>query len=484
VIERLDIENLKSFQGRHEIGFAPLTLIFGPNSSGKSTLIQSLAMLKQTLEPQTARFGLFEEPPLALHGELIDLGSYPAAINDHEIAKKLYVGLCFRDPSPNAPRAQVIGGISLYAGLGFSYSKARRAATLRRSVIGDGDNPWSFDALTGEKSTSSPYGGPSFQLLAGSRSGLLRTVGARSEHAEPPLDGLHRRWRDHLEQRFAVNDLPIFWGQGFFPIAPAPISSNGSEGEAQQLPYALLGDDLFGVRARAFADLLSSLAYLGPLRAAPKRFQLLSNEQPINVGPTGEHTPIFLARSRRLLTGLNEWLKTLDIPYRLDVHRVSAEELGVELGDLLAMTLQDVRTNLVVTPQDVGFGISQLLPVIVETLVGQRRTICVEQPEIHIHPALQAHVGDLLIDAIGPGRENQVIVETHSEYLMLRIQRRLRERRPEWLAADQIAVLYVDNSIDGNSRARRINLDENGDFVDEWPRGFFAERIQELFGSD
>ncbi len=481
MIERLDIENMKSFHGRHEIDLSPITLVFGPNSSGKSTLLHSLAMLKQTLDPLASRLGL-EEPPLALHGELIDLGSYPAAVNGHDLSKKLYVGLRFTDAAQDLPRTSLIGGLPLYAGLSFGFSKERRAAVLRRSIIGDDDNRLSFDAhAPGTGAHTSPYGGPTFRLLPGSRNGLLKAIDERRQPGQR-FPGIFAQWRSQLERQFAADESPRFLGQGFFPFAPE-MTGDGDD-ELAQLPIGLLGDDVFGVRIRALSEMLSGLAYLGPLRASPKRFQLLSNEQPTNVGPTGEHTAVFLARHKRLLADVNKWLERLDIAYRLSVSPVGASDLGVELGDLLATTLLDTRNNLTVTPQDVGFGISQLLPVVVEMLVGEGRTICVEQPEIHIHPGLQAKVGDLLIDAVKPGRANQVIVETHSEHLMLRIQRRLREQRPEWLTADKISVIYVDSDGEGQSHARRLHLDDQGNFVDEWPNGFFAERVKELFASD
>jgi predicted ATPase len=192
---------------------------------------------------------------------------------------------------------------------------------------------------------------------------------------------------------------------------------------------------------------------------------------------------MLLARDEELVAEVNRWLGELEIGYRLSVEPVAGEKLGVELGDLLATTLHDTRSGLSVTPQDVGFGISQLLPVVVQLLVGQRRTVCVEQPEIHIHPRLQAKVGDLLLAATAPRRGNQVIVETHSEHLMLRLQRRLRERRYQWLTPAHIKVLYIDIDSAGQATSQELRLDEDGHFIDEWPHGFFSERVDELFSS-
>ena len=131
------------------------------------------------------------------------------------------------------------------------------------------------------------------------------------------------------------------------------------------------------------------------------------------------------------------------------------------------------------SPGDVGFGISQLLPIVVQAIGGTNSTICVEQPEIHVHPHLQGHIADLLIEAALKGPKNQLVVETHSEHIMLRIQSRLRAKE---IKPDEIKVLYIDTDEDGLARIVPLSLDEHGGFIDEWPEGFFEERFHEIFG--
>ena len=102
--------------------------------------------------------------------------------------------------------------------------------------------------------------------------------------------------------------------------------------------------------------------------------------------------------------------------------------------------------------------------------------ITIEQPEVHVHPRLQADIADLLIDSIQEPRKHQFIVETHSEHLILRLQRRIREHV---ISPDDVAVIFVKRGPNG-AEATRLRLDEDGDFVDEWPGGFFPERLNEL----
>jgi len=482
MIERIDIQNFKSFNGRHNVDLAPITIIFGPNSSGKSTLLQSLAVLKQTLEPLRARLDR-EEPPLALHGELVDLGSFLATVNQHDRDKELYIGVRFQDRH-NRPRNQILDKRPLYAGLGFGYDSDLRTVEQRQGVLGDDDAQVKFvTASKTAKATSSPFGNIAYRLDRGSQEALQHLVGRRLDDLRKSRqsitnDPMGQLWSALQNRLNALLDSsgPLLWfGEGFFPTIPDPGPWMSDEVGAW-VPQQLF-DELWGVRSRALNELLLGLAYLGPLRDAPRRFQLLTNELPSNVGATGEHTAMLLARDQNLQDEVNGWLEALDIKYKLAVRRVGDEELG----DLLATTLTDVRNGLAVTPQDVGFGISQLLPVIVQMLVGERRTVCVEQPEIHVHPRLQSRVADLLIEAARPGRDNQVIVETHSEHLMLRLQRRIREGTHEWLTPEKVAVIYIDMDAKGEAHAHQLRLDEDGYFIDEWPDGFFSERLEELF---
>jgi predicted ATPase len=95
---------------------------------------------------------------------------------------------------------------------------------------------------------------------------------------------------------------------------------------------------------------------------------------------------------------------------------------------------------------------------------------------IHIHPRLQADLGNLLAEAIKKPRWNQFLIETHSEHLVLRLQKLVRQKT---LTPEDVSILYVSRGSEG-SQVQRLHLDGNGDFIDEWPGGFFPERLREL----
>ena len=200
---------------------------------------------------------------------------------------------------------------------------------------------------------------------------------------------------------------------------------------------------------------------------------MFTGTTPQDVGYEGQLLPDLLFRKRQLREQTNEWLRRLDIGYEIKVRR-----LGGPASDLFELRLLDSRrkTAVDVGLPDVGFGISQILPLVVQSLAASDQIISVEQPEVHIHPRLQADLGDLFVESIREPRRNQFIIETHSEHLALRLQRRVREKV---LSPQDISIVYVSRGREG-AEVKPLRLDEAGDFMDDFPGGFFPERLREL----
>jgi len=150
------------------------------------------------------------------------------------------------------------------------------------------------------------------------------------------------------------------------------------------------------------------------------------------------------------------------------------------------VVLYDLENQVEVHPSDIGTGISQVLPIVVAAVYFSKGIVAIEQPELHIHPAFQVELGDLFISQ-GTEKNLCFLIETHSEHLLLRILRRIRETHdgelPEGLSKfhpDKLAIYFVDKDETGIV-ASPIRVDKEGDFIDHWPRGFFGERAEELF---
>ncbi len=145
-------------------------------------------------------------------------------------------------------------------------------------------------------------------------------------------------------------------------------------------------------------------------------------------------------------------------------------------------------------PQDVGEGITQVVPVIAafvraSKVISGPGVLAIEQPELHLHPSLAAKVGDLALSMIDELSQSIALIETHSEHLILRILRRIRQTTDNELPQDghippvkpdDVCVLWVDNLGDGTT-IQRLRIDERGEFIDRWPKGFFSERAEELY---
>lgn len=147
------------------------------------------------------------------------------------------------------------------------------------------------------------------------------------------------------------------------------------------------------------------------------------------------------------------------------------------------VSIWDSINNIPVSPADIGVGVSQVLPLVIASLVRERGLIAVEQPELHVHPRVQTGLGDLLTQA---SKGASLLVETHSEHLILRLLKRIRQTTDKELpngigpvTQDDVSIVYLENSDDG-VRAKRIHIDEDGEFQQHWPDGFFSERREEL----
>jgi hypothetical protein len=217
------------------------------------------------------------------------------------------------------------------------------------------------------------------------------------------------------------------------------------------------------------------LFYLGPLREFPQRSYVISGQAPSDVGVRGERSAEvlwFASRTKKqrqqMLENINRWVKEFGIAKEVRLQRLGK-------SNQYQVLFVDAATDLPVNIADIGFGASQLLPIIVQGFYAPPGSVMlIEQPEIHLHPKAQATLGDLLMEVVKAG-DRQIIVETHSEHLLARIQRRIAEQK---FSHEQVAIYYFEPTPDG-TKIHRLELDEYGQLVEPIPEGFFEEGLEE-----
>lgn len=211
-------------------------------------------------------------------------------------------------------------------------------------------------------------------------------------------------------------------------------------------------------------DFRERVSHLGPVRAAARPIYEVTSSQPL--GLAGEGAIGWLANDDELLLRAGDWFAA-----NLDGWRLGMDTAGSAVH--CTLTRGGTTVNLV----DAGQGMQQVLPVVVQHLARRAPMpflYLVEQPELHLHASAQGPLGDLFLNT-ARDRIGTVIVETHSENLLLRVRRRIAEG----LDPDLVALYWVDERPEGHSVLKRIRIDQDGD-VDDWPSGVFSEGYEEI----
>ncbi|MFT4157352.1 MAG: DUF3696 domain-containing protein [Microbacterium sp.] len=552
LLTQLRVRNVKSLAGEHSIPLAPLTLVYGPNAAGKSSIIQSLLLAAQSINADG----------FTPRGPLVDVRDFGHVVNGHDTSKELTIGVRFTieqedsdalmtatfadEDVEEVPSLRVEGGATLtfYLPDGKQTPELRAAFEVGSVALLE---PSPVPVAEGEDPDGRPYG-PYFlrwtmdlsdassvatltsaiEGLAGNiadvrgsvallqfASDLVSAGDAESAALECWVDpmewvrGFHAPTTLRLSLERANSprlDRPPIMAEGrgllpedeayarmmleqwaantpaagFFDLRKPVIGVfTRVEQEARGLfQSASLPEDASpaanSYRERSAWDHRSEagLVSLGPMRPTPKRVHLEDGDS-----KEAELALIRrLYRNDKLLAQVNEWLERLDVPYSVAVDRLVSQNSGVERG--YSFELTDTRSGVEVSLADVGYGVSQVLPIITECVGSTRDVICIEQPELHLHPRLAGQLAELLVETVARG--SQVIAETHSESILLRVRRLVRGRA---LQPEDVAVLYVENAGAGGAKVSRLRLGEQGQLLDPWPTGFFDDGLADILGT-
>ena len=568
MITAITLENFKGIREPVTLAIRPITLLFGPNSAGKSTFLHALHYAYEIFENHNLDADL-----TLTGGPFVDLGGFKSLVHGRDYSQPVRIGfeVAMQDLAWAGFGAD-IGIIAEELGLSVRDFLAQPLTTASVTV----EIRWSpyeqrpYVSATTVSLNGEPFASLNCEANLKERSlKLLNTdlsVFQRVKDCKPAdehddgedayqtvfaktLDSLWFHLKVSRDLRIAIApgrmpdglpaiDYPLecFWEE---PAGGANGESLGHKTPARDnydqtaecgRQFMLAVSELFLAPCQAVRAGLNQMLYLGPVREAPGR-----HERPRVLNP-GHWATGRAAWDR--LGECDEWLVNAVSEWMGDTQRLNTgytvqrrEFYEIDVDDPVVNTLRAARQpetdddekawpaesrlgrfpisrqlylvprgkKLLLRPQDVGTGIAQILPVVVALLDGKGRLICVEQPELHVHPKVQAGLADLIIQA-AMGYRHSVFLETHSECLVLRLLRRVREtmtrkmRKREaeeakdfpssWVhdvRPSDVAIYFISSS-DGAVHCREIEVDDRGEFIQDWPDDFFELDFNERHG--
>lgn len=490
MINKIGLKNVRIFDSNYRFDLVPLSIFCGTNGSGKSTILKMFLLLRQShglYEAFGARSGI-----LRFTGGQADLGNYMTLVTDRRKDREMGIEINTDGFMPEYAFSQIVksGKLDLSIPKGKSevkyqlnielqfgaYSVTKQTAEagkikpimpqgiLKKAIyeIKVGDIVLAGWAIVLDNISN----GEITYHMKFNKSILLKTDSAtyRNVATKPRkymnypviLDGLLPTWI--IDEDNELNDLPL-----------------------------VIRNIL-----RAFTNTLKSIHYIAPLRAAAQRYYLASYDLAADLDPRGEFLPyilgglidepwvtdvgpqMMLRKERKLSEALDAWLYYLRTGIKPNYGYAKNElEVATSEAALVEMKLKSIRGSTSHSIADSGFGYSQVLPILVRGLLAPEGSLLIiEQPELHLNPALQIRLADFFISLVRAGK--QVILETHSEHVVDAIRLRTAQDKTGELSRGT-KIYYIDVK-SGRANVSELSIQNDGT-VPKWPKNFFGEAI-------
>lgn len=517
-IHRIELENFKSIGSRVSLDIKNLTLLFGPNSVGKSTVFESLNFLKKVLSMglrDEAKdnnniknhinffYGKNPEIPIKIKIEFFLDHSWDKV--DYRYSNKLSEeALTQIDYYQTAGvELEILGGKSGVTIVGIkTFLDGQLLVKLNRL---DNNKYWNIAELN----FKNPYFILGWEVNEYFYNKLI--LGWSKEkldefclHCQSEPDSIYKNLLSltNCEANLQTNqfkfELPLL--DNIPEFGKMLLCENNDMYMSSENSVSDIDDEMYlsGIFTRAITNILSSAydsldeyLHIGPMRVIPNystqnQLQSQASCQWYDGSQAWKELEDIDDYKE-----INKWLTKLGIEYSIDsdlyIRIKSMDEIVQKINEnediknwltqqksTRQVYLVDNKSGLRLSPSEVGTGISQILPILVAP--SHNRLIAIEQPELHIHPKLQLDLADFFVDKI---KNRDFIIETHSEHILLRILRRIRDKDYAGINKENVTVYYFSKQKD-DTIVRKLNINDQGDFDDQWPDGFFDERDDEF----
>lgn len=552
-LTKLFLTNFRSFKNTQTIEFAPLTLLFGPNSVGKTTILMALFYLQQIITKEQCNPSKID----AMGEKKID--GFKSLVNDGDLNKEISIGIEFltettigNEYSEYIDRISDLTNLDLIAvndlsneakkiKLEFliSWSFSKRTAYVREYKVTINDeyigvlrsnenidksiiNDINFSHHLINEEVESVNEDDLFKntfhekynsLIGGKRADFFYKKINEDDDDDSSID--KNSARPVLIKGFA----------GALPPLGCLVQTSLETSEPENISELINNDIINRALTQIFTSPLDKLKILlddsvsiGPIRIVPDASFKPNpyTEQKNWFNGTAAWDILYQLESNigdeNLIYKINDWLfseEKLNSGYKIQ-RDINLQEILIhnKLGsdqksascffrpdnyaffgknDDPQLFFVSQKNNLKLYPNQVGIGLSQILPIIASAHIVKNGFIAIEQPELHIHPALQVAIGDLFTQLQVPMvTKPMFIIETHSEHIILRLLRRVKESNNGTLPhnlmkvfPNDISVTYISDT-DSGAIVKKIAVTQDGDFEFDWPNGFFEERYEEL----
>ncbi|PYG89927.1 AAA ATPase-like protein [Ruminiclostridium sufflavum DSM 19573] len=435
------LKNIKGFVDTGKIEIKPITVIVGENSSGKSSISRFPLVLKQTFLDAAS-------VPILLYGSLTDYGNYEDVVFNHRKGEVIEFEVT------------------------FSYNEFRRSSL--RPLIADDQFDKFMDSDMILKTCIIHKDGKM------AVNGFVLSLTSREE---PIVEFTSNDYTSSLI--FNINgyeehliDPEEYFFDKFIPDIRCMLDNSNTDriNNARYNSNLELASQICNTLQNYFNMLANKIFYIDSMRKTPERFYRYTDSIVDSVGKCGEYAPVILGQEFRhgknIINKVSDWLSS-HMNFALDVEDVE--------GQLFKIMIRDLKTNARNNLADMGQGLSQLIPILVQTFITKNNKECsrlsrtpnltvIEQPELYLHPSSQDCLADLFVETIKKENES-FFIETHSEHLIRRLVKFIDEGA---LSSDEIAIYLTEKDYDGNSKVRKLNMNEY-EKIASWTKDAFSK---------